>query len=224
MSLGPLALQDPGWPPQLFLHRGWGYPGQETPPDHNLHPARSHPRPQDWVSSRSTGFSPAPSEDLDFSYHKRASVPLWVPTASPTGGKAELFLENSRVCSRTQDGACLSLHPGSPLPSPLPPCPLSSSLFARCCLFLPSSSLCLCLALTLTPSISLFSLPLLLSSFPLTSPFSPDLLSVSSPSPSSSSLPQILFLVVGESNTSVPPHTLLKHYLQHKFQTSAIWF
>lgn len=113
-----------------------------------------------------------PSEDLDFSYHKRTSVPLLVPAASPTGGKAELFLENSRVCSRTQDGASLGLHPGDLPHLPHLPslCMPPSRPTAVSSLPSPLLSLPLCLALTLTPSISFF-------------------LSLSSPLPSPSLLP-----------------------------------
>lgn len=133
-----------------------------------------------------------PFEDLEFSYHKRASVPLAVPAASPAERKAELFLENSRVCSRTQDGACTREPPPHLRHQPA----VSPSLCAHCSVCLPGLPLplsaTLCLALTLPPSISLLCpVPLLSLPSSLPSPFSPNLLRVSSPPPSPL---QILFL------------------------------
>lgn len=112
-------------PPQPFPHQRWGHPGQEIPPSHSPDPrAGLHPELQAWTQ--------LPLRIWNFLTIKGQASRI--PAASPAGGKAELFLENSRVCSRTQDGACTqgapspSLSPTFPLFLPLHPLPSLPSL------------------------------------------------------------------------------------------------
>lgn len=84
--------------PQPFLHRGWDHPGQEIPASHSPHPALCHPDPRAGLHPDLQARAQLPLEDLEFSYHKRTSLPLSSLPPAPLG-KAELFLENSRVCS-----------------------------------------------------------------------------------------------------------------------------
>lgn len=85
---GPRALQHGT---SALSSQRVGLPSQEPPPGHAPHPACPTPDPRAGLHSELQAPSQLPSWDLDFSYHKRRSVPPLVPAASPAGGRLGYF-------------------------------------------------------------------------------------------------------------------------------------